>query len=141
MMPQLARGGKWVFGWSVIGRRRELLIPPAAYLEYGFQAYERVRFLSGSRTSGGFSIYREARMAEAAVPLEKMALADGVIGEDGRVQLPPEIGVEPGQRLLAVRGSGRALGFIGRGPIYIEAQRHPELETFFARKAPGREGG
>ena len=140
-MPQLARGGKWVFGWSVIGRRRELLIPPVAYLEYGFQPNERVRFLAGSRTSGGFSIYREALMAETAIPLEKMELAAGVIGEDGCVQLPPESGVEPGQWLLAVRGSGRALGFIGRGPIFIEAQRHPELQTFFGREAPERGGG
>jgi hypothetical protein len=29
-----------------------------------------------------------------------------------------------------VRGSGLALGFVQRGPIYEEASRHPEIEVF-----------
>jgi len=29
-MPQLAKGGKWVFGWVVLGQNYELSIPPAA---------------------------------------------------------------------------------------------------------------
>jgi len=47
--------------------------------------------------------------------------------------MPPLVRVEPGGRLLAVRGSGRALGFLARGPIYEEALAHPELETFYAK--------
>jgi hypothetical protein len=35
-----------------------------------------------------------------------------------------------GDRLLVVRGSGLALGFLERGPIYEEARRHPDIETF-----------
>ena len=38
--------------------------------------------------------------------------------------------MQPGDRLLAVRGSGRALGFVAQGPIYDEALKHPELEIF-----------
>ena len=36
-MPQLVKGGKWVFGWIVVGRLKKIRIPPEAYNEYGFQ--------------------------------------------------------------------------------------------------------
>lgn len=129
-MPQLAKGGKWVFGWAEVDGRREIRIPPEAYLEYGFRPGEPVWFIAGSRTSGGFAVFREARKKEPAIPLERRALARGAIGEDGRVRLPPETGVEPGERLLTVQGSGLALGFLRQGPIVTEARKHPELETF-----------
>jgi hypothetical protein len=44
--------------------------------------------------------------------------------------VPPEADVQPGERMLAARGSGYALLFLARGPIYEEALKHPELETF-----------
>jgi len=57
-------------------------------------------------------------------------LGQGQVGENGQVIAPPDVGVRPGDRLLAVRGSGYALGLLARGPIYKEATQHPELETF-----------
>jgi hypothetical protein len=131
-MPQLVKGGKWVFGWVVVGPDREIRIPPEAYAEYGYQAGEEVVFLAGSRTSGGFSIGRPERLAHSKIPLEKRAFARGRIGDGGRVVLPPETGAEPGQRLLAGRGSGLALGFLRYGPIFEEALRHNELQVFAA---------
>jgi hypothetical protein len=44
------------------------------------------------------------------------------------VQIPENIPVYPGDRLLTVFGSGLALGFITQGPIFDEALLHPELE-------------
>jgi hypothetical protein len=35
-MPQLSKGGKWVFGWAIVGPDRNVLIPTQAYQEYGF---------------------------------------------------------------------------------------------------------
>ena len=37
------------------------------------------------------------------------------MGQRGWVVLPPEVGVQVGDRLLAVRGSGLALGFLAQG--------------------------
>jgi hypothetical protein len=85
-MPQLVKGGKWVFGWVIVGPRGELTIPPEAWDEYQFQVGDEVTFIPGSRRSGGFSLSHP--------------------------------------RLLAVRGSGRALGFVAHGPIYEEALRN-----------------
>jgi hypothetical protein len=126
-MPQLAKGGKWVFGWVVVGKRRTIALPPQVYREYGFQEGDEVIFLRGSKRSGGFSVGH----VEKIPPLfEKRILARGHVGRQGRVTLPPETGVRPGDRLLAVRGSGLALGLSAQGPIYELALKHPELEVF-----------
>jgi hypothetical protein len=44
--------------------------------------------------------------------------------------VPLEADVRPGDRLVAVRGSRYALGFVARGPIYEVALKHLELEVF-----------
>ncbi len=126
-MPRLIKGGKWVYGWVVIGPEREVTIPPEARREYGFRAGGEVLFLRGSRRSGGFNVGTTGQMT---IPLEECALSRGRIGEDGQVMLPPEAGVRPGDRLLAVRGSRRALGFVAQGSIYEATLEHPELEGF-----------
>jgi len=129
-VPQLVKGGKWVFGWVVVGGHREITVPPEAYAEYGFRAGEPVFFLHGSRRSGGFSIGRLEKLEQSQVPIRQRAFAQGEIGAGGQIELPPETGVQPGERLLAVRGSGLVLGFLTQGPIYEEAVKHPEIEKF-----------
>jgi hypothetical protein len=129
-MPQLVKGGKWVFGWVIVGLAGELPIPPEAWDEYRFQVGDEVIFLPGSRRSGGFGLSHPRLMADRPAPLEARALARGRIEDRGWVVMPAAVGVQPGDRLLAVRGSGRALGFVARGPIYEEALRHPELACF-----------
>ena len=134
-MPQLVKGGKWVFGWVVIGPRREIPIPLEAYLEYGFQAGDEVVFLKGSRRSAGFSVGRAEKIP---VWLQKRKLGQGRIDMPGRVIAPLEVGVQPGDRLLAARGSGLALGFLACGPIYEVALKHLELEVFETVQLYGR---
>ena len=133
-MPQLVKGGKWAFGWVIVGPRRELAIPPEAWDEYGFQLGDEVTFIAGSRRSGGFGLSHPRLLEAVAIPLH--ALAQGRVDEVGRVTAPAAVGVQPGDRLLAVRGSGRALGFVARGPIYEEALKHPELACFGVEAGP-----
>jgi hypothetical protein len=134
-MPQLVRGGKWVFGWVIVGPGGELAIPPEAWDEYRFQVGDEVVFLPGSRRSGGFGLSHPRLMADMPRQFETRSLAWGRIEQLGRVALPDAVGAQPGDHLLAVRGSGRALGFVARGPIYEEALQHPELVSF--RGEPG----
>lgn len=129
-MPQLVKGGKWVFGWVVVGAKYQIQIPTEAYTEYGFQPGETVIITRGSRRSGGFGIGRRETLSTAKISLQARFLAQARMSADGQVTLPPEAGVEPGTCLLAARGSGLALGFLQRGPIYEEALKHPEIETF-----------
>jgi hypothetical protein len=129
-MPQLVKGGKWVFGWTVVSPAGEARIPPDAYSEYDFQTGEVVVLISGSRTSGGLGIARQEKLAGSQLTQTNRLLGEGRIDKKGRVTFPPESSVQPGERLLVVRGSGLALGFVQRGRIYEEALNHPELETF-----------
>ncbi len=129
-MPQLVKGGKWVFGWVVVRPERKIAIPPQAWQEYGFQAGDEALFLRGSRRSGGFGVSTPARLNATFGPLKDRLLGRGRFDQSGELVLPPEIQVEPGEQLLTVRGSRYALGFIAQGPICEEASRHTELECF-----------
>ena len=131
-MPRLVKGAKWTFGWVLVGPEREIVIPPEAWDEYGFQAGDGAIFTPGSRKSGGFGISTSALMAEASGKMGGADLCE--LGRsrfgDGGVSVPPEVNVKPGDRLLTVRGSGYGLGFVARGPIYEEALKHSELKVF-----------
>jgi len=129
-MPQMNKGGKWVFGWCVVGASGEIRIPPEAYAEYGFQAGDPIVYLRGSRCSGGFSVGRLHKLAGSAGPLLRRSLGQGIVQEMGRIAVPPETGLRSGQHLLAVRGSGYAVLFLTCGPIYEEALTRLNLETF-----------
>lgn len=132
-MPRLVKGGKWTYGWVVIGPGGEITIPPEALREYGFQAGDEAIFTSGSRRSGGFGISTPKLMAAVSERLKGATLrvlGRGRFGEDGRVTVPPEAGVKRGDRLLTVRGSRYGLGFVAKGPIYKEAVKYPGLDVF-----------
>ncbi len=127
-MPQLIKGGKWVFGWVVIDAQGTVTIPPQAAREYGFYAGDEVVFTPGSRASGGFGLSKENLLE--ATPIQLRIIEWGRIDAEKRVLVPSEIGALPGARLLVVRGSGRALGFLQRGRIYEEALNHSNIAVF-----------
>lgn len=129
-MPQLVKGGKWVFGWAIVDNNGNLAIPPAAFVEYGFQPGETVFIIRGSRSSGGFSVGRSEKLDGS--PLQCRIIGQSTIDDNGRVKLPAVVGMLHGESLLVVRGSGLALGFLHHGPIYEEALIHPEIEVFFS---------
>lgn len=129
-MPQLAKGGKWVFGWCVVSTDGKIRVPPDASAEYGFQPGEDLILMRGSQTSGGFGLGRPVRLANS--PLRSRFIGGAMMGADGCVTLPSETEISPGERLLVVRGSGLALGFLRHGPIYEEAQKHPQIENYEA---------
>jgi hypothetical protein len=130
-MPRLVKGAKWTFGWVIVGSNREIIIPTDAWDEYDFKAGDQAIFTPGSTKSGGFGISSQALLKEAGKKMKGAKLKE--LGRstfnERSVILPKEMDHNPGDRLLAVRGSGFALGFIAKGPIYDEAMKHPELET------------
>jgi hypothetical protein len=133
-MPRLVKGAKWTYGWVVVGPNGEITIPAQAWQEFGFRARDAAIFTPGSVKSGGFAISTLALVAEAEERMGKGGLCElgrSQFGE-GRVKMPAEVSVSPGDRLLTVRGSRYGLGFVARGPIYDEAMKHPELEVFEA---------
>ncbi len=158
-MPQLVKGGKYVFGWSIINNELKVKIPDEAYDEYSFVRTDKIILLSGSKTSGGFSINTPCSVAnskfgdritsligylkesdEFTVKRQKIVKAGERficwtnLHKDKSFYLSNDLiallDLRPGKRLLAVRGSGVGLTFISRGPIYNEALKHNELLVY-----------
>lgn len=127
-MPQLTRGGKWVFGWTVVDQGKDILIPTMAYNEYGFHQDDPVVFTIGSRRSGGFGLGHREKVVSSIV--RSRIIGEGIIGKEMSISLPAAVEINPGERLLVVRGSSLALGFSLSGPIVEEARHHPELEVY-----------
>lgn len=154
-MPQLARGGKYIYGWSQVSDRGRIVIPPEAMNEYGLKEHDKVILMSGSRRSGGFAVttprllggsplsaalQRFPRLRTFQMPqgrvvrVESRSFCWTSIEEDSSITLPyetlREYEILPGDRLLTVRGSGLGLGFALRGPLVDEALTHTEIEVF-----------
>jgi hypothetical protein len=124
------KGGKWVFGWSVVDSDGEVQIPPEAFVEYGFWDGEPILYLRGSRRSGGFSVGRPEKISQADTPLLNRSIGEGIIQEGGRVVVPAEFNFQPGRRLLCVRGSGYSVLFAAFGPIYEGAASRTNIASF-----------
>ncbi|MDP3449904.1 MAG: hypothetical protein Q8R87_04945 [Anaerolineaceae bacterium] len=128
-MPQLEKGGKWVFGWVVVNTYLKFQIPPEAYDEYGFMTDQELVFIKGSRRSGGFGVGRFETINSNEYMVKRI-IAKTIMGTNRQISLPNELGVKPETRLLVVRGSNYALSFLVQGPIVELAQMHPEIEVF-----------
>jgi bifunctional DNA-binding transcriptional regulator/antitoxin component of YhaV-PrlF toxin-antitoxin module len=148
-MPQIVKGGKYVFGWSRVGKTGKIIIPEEAAREYGLEGQGVL--LPGSRRSRGFSVTTQLLAGNSpikrivdtvlniSVPEGEVLEIDGkpccwVTMQNGRFTLPVETlerySINPGDCLLSVRGSGIALGFIVQGPIVEEAKSHLEIQTY-----------
>ena len=129
-MPQMNRGGKFIFGVSVIGRDGLVQLPPQAVEEYSIAAEGRVYLFTGSRSTGGFCVTRRglllpsklghiltetpellnyAAPAGRFIPYKGRAYCWVEISEGGTVRLTGEmlafLHLTPGMRLLSIRSS------------------------------------
>ena len=154
-MPQIVKGGKYVFGWSKIGNQGKIKIPPEAFQEYNLSLDEFVILFSGSKTSGGFGlssmrILRNSIMNEIMEKIISLTnnkiLEDEIIEfknkkycwlriqDDNSIILPERFlkafEINENDMLLTGRGSHLAIGFIAKGSIFEEAKKHPEIEIF-----------
>ena len=154
-MPQLVKGGKYVFGLSRISGSGAIVIPPEADEEYGFRESDRVILFNGSRTSGGlivtkFSIVERSKLGpmfkdipglvDYQIPQNEIIKSRGrsfcwtIVQTGGYFILPQNIleayQLNHGDLLATGRGSNLGLSFIARGTIHKEALKHPELEIF-----------
>ncbi|MFX1518052.1 MAG: hypothetical protein ACFFC6_17260 [Promethearchaeota archaeon] len=152
-MPQLVKGGKFVFGWSLVQKTGKISMPEEAFFEYDFNNCDKIVILPGSSTSGGFSIACVSQLSKGSlkeilahlryseklktfeIPEQKVLEYKNKrficwlkLAKSKYFTLLPEVlqvyGIEIGDKLLVCRGSGHALGFIVRGPIIETAQNH-----------------
>jgi hypothetical protein len=154
-MPQLEKGGKYVFGWSRVRQDGSVRIPEETRQEYRIEPGENVFLISGSRTSGGFCVATKALIQQSALAgilKSRPELAAYQIEEDSTVQFkgrrygwatvqpggllvlnPPMLAtfaIHPGDYLLAIRGSNIAFVLGLKGPIIELAKQHSEIPLF-----------
>ena len=154
-MPQLTKGGKYVFGWSRIREDGAIYLPPEAIREYQLAVQERVILISGSKTSGGIVVANRswleksalAGLFEAIPGLVEFRLEPGELRRykgrlygwaglelQGKIRIPFEtlgvLALQPGDLLLSIRGSNLAFVLAARGPLVAKAREHPEIEVF-----------
>jgi len=154
-MPQLVKGGKYVFGWSKVNNNGNIVIPPEAIEEYKFSPETAVIMVSGSKTSGGFVIIEKTVLEKSALgnvlkekpELGSLQMPEGKIivfknKRYGWTKIQPgntlklksetlgAYDVKPGDDLMVIRGSGLGISMIVKGPIIEYARTHPEIEKF-----------
>jgi hypothetical protein len=158
-MPQLVKGGKYVYGWSVINVDGRIRIPDEAFYEYDFMMIEKIILMSGSKASGGLSISKPEAMGGSKMGPQIIDSAgylkesrsftthkSEIIKSGGRLiswtvldkgknfylsdELMDLLGLQTGSKLLVGRGSGRGPAFIAKGPIYEKAMKHKYLLVY-----------
>ncbi|MBN2214198.1 MAG: hypothetical protein JW723_08135 [Bacteroidales bacterium] len=158
-MPQLVKGGKYVFGWTIINPDLKVRIPDEAYHEYHLIQAEKLIIISGSKTSGGFGIFTPCSLVRSKLGRVITGLAGyhkesdsfssdmleirksgerivtwTCLDKEKYFRLSDEfiaiMNLRTGSKLLVVRGSGIGPGFIAKGFIYHEALKHQDIQEY-----------
>ncbi len=157
-MPQLVKGGKYIFGWTKINNNLEVRVPDETYDEYKLSETGKVILMSASKTSGGFNIFKPESLVksqlgqltnhlgyssdtntfsaryQAIIYRNTRLICWTTLDENNYVHLSDDICSElllkTGDKLLVARGSGLGPSFLIKGPIYDEALRHKNIPEF-----------
>lgn len=142
-MPQMNKGGKFIFGKSLIREDGNIYLPPMAVQEYDISCEHRVYLFTGSKSTGGFCVTRKGLLLPSKlghILTENPELLDYDISEgefvrykgrsycwvkisdDGCLELPKEtlgsLNIGSGDKLLSIRSSNIAFTMGARGPLF-----------------------
>lgn len=155
-MPQLVKGGKYVFGWTLVNNGLKVRIPDETFEEYKLIETDKLIILSGSKSSGGFSIiapnsiinsklsnniirlvgYKKETNSFTINKLEIIKQGDRMISWTSldkeryfrlSIKLISILNIKIGDKLLVGRGSGLGPAYIAKGTIFQEALKHKDL--------------
>ena len=149
------KGGKYIFGWSVIRENGEMTFPIKAVEEYKLQNESFVYIVSGSKQTGGFCVMPEPLLSRSKLQhilKENQNLADRNLQEgelisykgrkygwltlkNGGVRLSDSLmqtlNIKTGDKLLTIRSSDIAFTLGVRGTLIQKAREYSgEIEVF-----------
>ena len=130
-MPQLNKGGKYVFGWSVIGAEGTIHFPTMALSEYNLTSDPEIIIFTGSKITGGFCVTNQRMLSSSKlkhiiddlpeltgthsinagqfIPYKGRNYAWLPLSKEGTVQLPKQtlkfLNINAGDRLMSIRSS------------------------------------
>ena len=155
-MPQMNKGGKFIFGRSLIRDNGAVQLPPQAVREYNITTEGRVYLFTGSKITGGFCVTRRGLLEPSrlghilrdtpqllhytAAPGEWIAYKGRSycwlpVSPSGELQLPEEslrlLSLSPGMHLLSIRSSDIAFTMGAKGPLLERAEQYDgEIPVF-----------
>ena len=147
-MPQMNKGGKFIFGKSLIRNDLTVHLPPQAIKEYNAASEGKIYLFTGSKITGGFCVTRKGLLAPSKLAhiltdnstLQNYQTAEGEfiqykgrsycwinISETGIIQLNQDmmtfLELNIGMELLSIRSSDIAFTMGAKGPL-LEKERN-----------------
>lgn len=148
-MPQMNKGGKFIFGSSVIREDGRIQLPAQAVQEYRITLEKRIYIFTGSKATGGFCVTRKGLLRPSklghiltdtpgllnyAAPRGQFIRYKGRfycwidITEEGQIVLTREmmdfLHLEPNMQLLSIRSSDIAFTMGAKGPLLERAEAY-----------------
>ena len=147
-MPQMNKGGKYVFGWSEIKDDLTISVPEMAVNEYRIADDSKIFLISGSKKTGGFCVtdkkllinsklkhilednekLREYKLESGEFIKYKGRLYCWVPFDKGIIQLNnrvlDELSLKIGDKLLSIRSSDIAFTLGVKGPLIEKAHSY-----------------
>ena len=148
-MPQMNKGGKFIFGKSLIRDDLTIHLPPQALTEYNATAEGKVYLFTGSKVTGGFCVTRKGLLEPSKLghiltdnpALQNYQTAEGEfvkykgrsycwvnISESGVIQVSRQIldflDLKIGMELLSIRSSDIAFTMGATGPLLERADNY-----------------
>ncbi len=148
-MPQMNKGGKFIFGKSLIRDDLTIHLPTQALTEYNATSEKKVYLFTGSKVTGGFCVTRKGLLEPSKLghiltdnpALLNYQTAEGEfipykgrsycwvnISENGVIQLSQQImdflNLKVGMELLSIRSSDIAFTMGAAGPLLERAENY-----------------
>lgn len=148
-MPQMNKGGKYIFGKSIIREDNSIQIPTQAINEYHITDEGRVYLFTGSKITGGFCVTRKGLLQTSKLShilddtpgLKNYTAKQGEfikykgryycwidISSKGSIQLTAEmmefLDIKPDMQLLSIRSSDIAFTMGAKGPLIRKAENY-----------------
>ena len=148
-MPQMNKGGKFIFGKSLIRDGGTIQFPEQAIQEYDITSEGKIYLITGSKKTGGFCVTRKGLLATSKLghilsdnpQLRDYASKEGAfikykgrgytwvkINEEGKIFLSDEVmqylKLKKDMKLLSIRSSDIAFTMGAYGPLLEESLKH-----------------
>lgn len=155
-MPQMNKGGKFIFGKSLIKDDYSINFPIQAINEYNITQENKIIIFTGSKSTGSFCVTSKRLLEKSLLKnilienpsLNNYELIEGdlihykgryytwiSITKDGMIRLPFKtakfLDIKPGNTLLSIRSSNIAFTMGAKGPLIEKSNNYTgKIEVF-----------
>jgi len=148
-MPQMNKGGKFIFGKSLVRQDLSVQIPAQAITEYDMVSEGKIYIFTGSKSTGGFCVTRKGLLKDSKIgniltdtpALLSYETGEGEfvkykgryycwlsISDKGIIVLPGKsaefLDIKVGTKLLSIRSSNIAFTMGAKGPLLDKSEKY-----------------